>query len=334
MGGSELNGDGGIYRTGGRPIARGGIGKPEQERPAEPRRDGVVDDAFDSRCSRDVRAERLTEPCFESVVGRVTRDHRGFESVLTKHSVNSYETLSAPTASAFRASDTHPSMKQSGGTEAQKRRAGKQAADAVEDGMVVGLGTGSTAAASIRELGQRVDEGLDIRGIPTSYQSRQLAREADIPLTTLEEATPDVAIDGADQVAAGDLIKGGGAAHAREKLVDAAADRFLVVADETKLSPTLDIPVPVEVLPDAAPVVQRQVTALGGEPTLRAAERKDGPVVTDNGNLVIDCAFGGVAEPAALAEELSALPGAVEHGLFVGLADEILVGTDDGVDVR
>ncbi|CAI48484.1 ribose-5-phosphate isomerase [Natronomonas pharaonis DSM 2160] len=225
-------------------------------------------------------------------------------------------------------------MKQSGGTEAQKRRAGKQAADAVEDGMVVGLGTGSTAAASIRELGQRVEEGLDIRGIPTSYQSRQLAREADIPLTTLEEATPDVAIDGADQVAAGDLIKGGGAAHAREKLVDAAADRFLVVADETKLSPTLDIPVPVEVLPDAAPVVQRQVAALGGEPTLRAAERKDGPVVTDNGNLVIDCAFGEIAEPAALAEELSALPGAVEHGLFVGLADEILVGTDDGVDVR
>jgi ribose 5-phosphate isomerase A len=224
-------------------------------------------------------------------------------------------------------------MKQSGGTEEEKRRAGESAADAVSDGMVVGLGTGSTAAHAIRELGRRVDSGLDIRGIPTSYESRQLAREAGIPLTSLAEARPDIAIDGADQIAGFDLIKGGGAAHAREKLVDVAADRFLVVADETKRASPLDLAVPIEVLPDAEPVVSTDLEALGGSPELRAAERKDGPVVTDNGNLVIDCEFGAIADPAALATDLAAIPGVVEHGLFVDVADEIHVGTGSGVDV-
>lgn len=224
-------------------------------------------------------------------------------------------------------------MKQSGGTDEQKRRAGEHAVEAIDDGMVVGLGTGSTAAAAIRALGREVDAGLDIRGIPTSYQSRQLAREVGIPLTTLEDATPDVAVDGADQVADGDLIKGGGAAHAREKLVDAAADRFLVVVDETKRASALDLAVPVEVLPDAVPVVDADLRALGGDPTLRDAERKDGPVVTDNGNLVVDCEFGAIAAPEALAADLAAIPGVVEHGLFVGMADAVYVGTDDGVEV-
>jgi ribose 5-phosphate isomerase A len=224
-------------------------------------------------------------------------------------------------------------MKQSGGTEAQKRRAGESAAAAVADGMVVGLGTGSTAAAAIRELGRRVDAGLDIRGVPTSHGARRLAREAGVPLTTLEEATPDIAIDGADQVADGDLVKGGGAAHAREKLVDTAADRFLVVVDESKRSAALDVAVPLEVLSDAVPVVESRIEALGGKPDLRAAERKDGPVVTDNGNLVVDCAFGPVDDPAALATDLATIPGVVEHGLFVDIADEIHVGTDEGLEI-
>ena len=241
--------------------------------------------------------------------------------------------LAAATGSAFPGPAPPPPMKQSGGTDEQKRRAGESAAEAVTDGTVVGLGTGSTAATAIRALGRRVDDGLDVRGIATSYGSRQLAREAGVPLTTLEEATPDVAIDGADQFADGDLLKGGGAAHAREKLVAAAADRFLVVADETKRAATLDLPVPLEVLPDAVPVVRSRVAALDGDPTLRAAERKDGPVVTDNGNLVVDCDFGAVADPGALATDLSGLPGVLEHGLFVGMADEIHVGTDDGVEV-
>ncbi len=221
-------------------------------------------------------------------------------------------------------------MKNTGGSDAAKRRAGEAAADDVEDGMVVGLGTGSTAAHAIRAIGER---GLDVEGVPTSYQSRQLAIDAGIPLTTLEEASVDLAIDGADQVAVTDLVKGGGAAHAREKYVDASADRFVVVADPSKETETLDFPVPVEVLPDARTVVAERVRGLGGEPELRAAERKDGPVVTDNGNLVLDCEFGALHDPGEVAAGLSELPGVVEHGLFVGLADAIYVGTDDGVRV-
>jgi ribose 5-phosphate isomerase A len=220
-----------------------------------------------------------------------------------------------------------------GGSDEAKRLAGESAAETVDDGAVVGLGTGSTAAHAIRALGRRVDAGLDVRGIPTSFQSRELAREVGISLTTLDDATPDVAIDGADLIADGDCIKGGGAAHAREKVVDSAADRLLLVVDDSKLADALDAPVPVEVLPDARSPVAERVRALGGEPELRAAERKDGPVVTDNGNLVLDCAFGAVGAPGALATDLSAIPGVVEHGLFVGLADAVHVGSDEGVTV-
>jgi len=220
-----------------------------------------------------------------------------------------------------------------GGSEDLKRRAAESAVEAVDDGTVVGLGTGSTTAFAIRELGRRVDAGLDVQGIPTSFQARELAREVGVPLTTLDDATPDLAIDGADQVAGGDCIKGGGAAHAREKIVDAAADRLVIVVDESKLADQLSIPIPVEILPDARRTVADAVGELDGRPDLRAAERKDGPVVTDNGNLVLDCAFETVDAPGALATDLSALPGVVEHGLFVGLADEIHVGSEDGVRV-
>ena len=226
-------------------------------------------------------------------------------------------------------------MKRTGGTTESKRRAGERAAEAVEDGMVVGLGTGSTAAHAIRAIGEAVDAGLDVQGVPTSYQSQQLAIDAGVPLVELDEVeTVHVAVDGADQFAGGDLIKGGGAAHAREKIVGATAERLVIVADPSKEAATLDRPVPVEVLPDARPLVADRVAAHGGDPTLRSAERKDGPVVTDNGNLVLDCDFGAIGDPAALAARLSALPGVVEHGLFVGLADEILVGHEGGVDAK
>jgi ribose 5-phosphate isomerase A len=227
-------------------------------------------------------------------------------------------------------------MKTPGGSDAAKRRAGEHAADLVADGDVVGLGTGSTAAHAIRALGRAVDDGLDVRGVATSYAARELAREVGVPLTDLDAVERlDVAIDGADQVSDDlALVKGGGAAHAREKVVDAAADRFVVVADPSKEADVLDRPVPVEVLPDARTTVSRRVRALDGEPTLRSADRKDGPVVTDNGNVVLDCDFGPIPDPATLAADLAAAPGVVEHGLFVGLADEIHVGTDDGVTVR
>jgi len=226
-------------------------------------------------------------------------------------------------------------MKTTGGSDDQKRAAGESAAEAVDDGAVVGLGTGSTAAHAIRAIGRAVDSDLDVRGVPTSFQSRELAREVGIPLASLDEVDGvDLAIDGADQFSGPHLVKGGGAAHAREKIVDAAADRLLVVADPSKAADRLDHPVPIEVLPDARTTAAASVRALGGAPALRRAERKDGPVVTDNGNLVLDCEFGPVAQPGELAADLAAIPGAVEHGLFVGMADEIHVGTEDGVDVR
>ncbi|WP_276255275.1 ribose 5-phosphate isomerase A [Halomontanus rarus] len=245
-------------------------------------------------------------------------------------------------------------MKTGGGSDGAKRRAGERAAEAIEDGSVVGLGTGSTTAFAIEAIGRAVDDGLEVRGIPTSFQSRRLAIDRGIPLTSLDEVSRvDLAIDGADQVSeAGDLIKGGGGAQTREKLVATAADRFLVVADPSKLSARLERSVPVEVVPDAHTVVADRVADLdldsalaledgggrGGEPTLREASHKDGPVVTDNGNLLLDCAFGPITDPEALATRLSSLPGVVEHGLFVGMADVVYVGTDDGdgdgVDVR
>ena len=220
--------------------------------------------------------------------------------------------------------------------ERAKRRAGESATETVTDGDVVGLGTGSTAAHAVRALGEAVDAGLDVVGVPTSRQSRALAREAGVPLRAPEDvARVDVAIDGADETLADGaaLVKGGGAAHAREKVVDAAADRLLVVVDERKVVDRLAAPVPVEVLPAARSAVAARVEALEGTPTLRAAARKDGPVVTDNGNLVFDCEFGAVGEPSRLAAALGGVPGVVEHGLFVGLADEVHVGGADGVRV-
>ncbi|MFP9191465.1 ribose-5-phosphate isomerase RpiA [Natronosalvus vescus] len=234
------------------------------------------------------------------------------------------------------------SAKTSGGSDAHKRRAGGRAAEDVEDGMVVGLGTGSTTAYAIEALGRAIEDGLEIRGIPTSFQSRQLAIEVGIPLTELDAVEGvDLAIDGADQVvdspdspAHGALIKGGGAAHTREKVVAASAERFVVVADPSKLVATLEAPVPVEVIPAAHTLVAERVRELGGEPTLRSASQKDGPVVTDNGNLVLDCAFGTIEDPRALGQELGAIPGVLEHGMFVGMADSTYVGVDGGLEVR
>ncbi|MFB6095976.1 MAG: ribose-5-phosphate isomerase RpiA [Haloferacaceae archaeon] len=226
-------------------------------------------------------------------------------------------------------------MKTTGGTTEQKRRAGESAAALVEDGTTVGLGTGSTAAHAIRAIGEAVAGGLDVVGVPTSFDSRELAREAGIPLRSPDEVERlDLAIDGADQVADGDLVKGGGAAHAREKIVDAVAERFVVVADPSKEADALDHAVPLEVLPDTRSTAAAAVREAGGDPVLRKAERKDGPVITDNGNLVLDCDFGRIDDPGALAGTLSAVPGVVEHGLFVDMADEVHVGTADGVTVR
>lgn len=214
-----------------------------------------------------------------------------------------------------------------------KRRAGRAAVEQVEDGDVVGLGSGSTAAHAIRALGERVDDGDDLVGVPTSYQSADIARDVGLPVRGLADVTGvDVAIDGADQVADSVLVKGGGGAHAREKVIDAAADTFLVVVDETKLADELHMAIPLEVLPDARPAVSAGVQRLGGDPTVR--RNRDRPFVTDNGNHIIDVDFGVITDTGPLADRLASLPGVVEHGLFVDLADAVFVGTADGVTVR
>ncbi|MDM7920034.1 MAG: ribose 5-phosphate isomerase A [Methanosarcina sp.] len=214
----------------------------------------------------------------------------------------------------------------------EKRAAGIAAAGLVSSGMVVGLGTGSTVAYTIKELGRRVKEdGLDILGVVTSYQSEMLAIDAGIRLTTLSQNPElDIAIDGADQIDSElRAIKGGGAAHTREKIVSVSAKRFVVVADDSKTSTQLDKPVPVEVMPFAKELVLNKIRELGGVPKLRSAVKKDGPVITDNGNFVIDVDFGVIKDPESLALQLSAIPGVVEHGIFCNV-DELYIGNKDG----
>jgi ribose 5-phosphate isomerase A len=220
-----------------------------------------------------------------------------------------------------------------------KQLAGREAAKFVKDGNVVGLGTGSTAAYGIEELGRRVkDEGLRILGIPTSYSAANLAREHGIPVGSLDDVgRVDIAIDGADEVdPLKNLIKGGGAAHTREKIVDALADLFVVVVDDSKLVSRLGekCPVPVEVIPMALAPVMRRLRAMGGEPVLRAAIRKDGPVITDLGNFVVDVRFPVIEDPATLESNLNNIPGVLENGLFVGLTDVVVIGVCKDGSVR
>lgn len=216
-----------------------------------------------------------------------------------------------------------------------KRAAGEAAAELVKDGMVVGLGTGSTVAWTIRRLGERVQaEGLQLLGVPTSYQAENLAIDSGIRLTTLNQnPVLDLAIDGADQVDE-DLmvIKGGGAAHTREKVVACSARRFVIVADEGKYVKRLNHAVPVEVLPFAARLVEQRLMDMGGAPLLRLGKMKDGPVITDNGNFVMDVDFEEIADPRGLAARISSIPGVVEHGIFDNL-DELYLARAAGVEI-
>lgn len=222
----------------------------------------------------------------------------------------------------------------------QMKQAVAEAAVAqIRDGMVVGLGSGSTAALMIQGLGARLAAGElhDIVGVTTSFQGEVLAAELGIPLRALNAIDRiDLAIDGADEVdPAFQLIKGGGACHVQEKLVADRAERFIVVVDSTKLVQrlNLDFLLPVEVLPGAWVQVQSRLKSMGGVAELRMATRKAGPVVTDQGNLVLDVRFeAGISDPIALERDINNLPGVLENGLFVNLADEVLVGEiSDGV---
>jgi len=213
-----------------------------------------------------------------------------------------------------------------------KQQVGYAAAAKVQSNSIVGLGTGSTTAYAIQAIGERLQSGdlQNIKGVPTSFQAIVLARQFGIPLTTLDEIEKiDIAIDGADEVdPQKNLIKGGGAAHTQEKIVDSLADQFIVVVDSGKLVDHLGSTflLPVEVIPMAVTPVMKAIEKLGGKPQLRMGVKKAGPVVTDQGNLVVDVKFDRIDNPAELEKTLNNLPGVLENGLFVGVADVIMVG--------
>ena len=213
-----------------------------------------------------------------------------------------------------------------------KQLAAERAAEYVEDGMVVGLGTGTTAFFAIQKLGQRVGGGLGICGIPTSEQSRRQAESENIPLIGFDKITRiDLTIDGADEFDPHfNLIKGGGGALLREKIVASLSDREIIVADESKAVAHLGaFPLPVEVIPFGWKAVQRLLADLGCHPALRRA-RDAAPYLTDNGNYILDCDFGRIDAPPALEAKINAICGVVECGLFIDMTDRIIIGKTDG----
>jgi ribose 5-phosphate isomerase A len=211
--------------------------------------------------------------------------------------------------------------------EAEKEAAARASLKYVHNGQIVGLGTGSTATIAIRYIGDRVRDGLKIRGIPTSIASRDLAIQLGIPLVTFDECQEiDVTIDGADEFdPALNLIKGGGGAMLREKIVASATKKLVIVTDSSKQVPVLgNFPVPVEVIGFAEALVVKKIAELGAG----VAQRKDAagrPYVTDEGHHILDCRFNQIPDPATLARKLSEMPGVVEHGLFVGMASVVLM---------
>ncbi len=214
------------------------------------------------------------------------------------------------------------------------------AVDQIENGMILGLGSGSTAALMIEALAMKIKSGeiKDVVGVTTSFQGEVLASELGIPLKSLSSVSGiDLAIDGADEVDPKfQLIKGGGACHVQEKLVAALAKKFIVVVDSTKLVKklNLDFKLPVEVLPSAWKQVQKTLHDLGGKGNLRMAQKKAGPIVTDQGNLILDLSFKhGIDQPDLLESQINNIPGVLENGLFVNLTDQVLVGKEENDEV-
>jgi ribose 5-phosphate isomerase A len=211
----------------------------------------------------------------------------------------------------------------------EKKEVGEKAVDYVKEGMVVGLGTGSTVFYTISKLGKLVQQGFSIKGIPTSKQTEKLAIDVGIPLVSLNEIDHiDLAIDGADEVNRDlDLIKGGGGALLREKIIAKAAKTFIVVSDSHKNVDTLGtFPLPIEVVPFGYEMTMKYIRELGGNPKLR--EKDGNPFLTDNGNYIIDSSFQEINHPKELEQNLNLIPGVVDNGLFVGLADAVITIID------
>ena len=227
--------------------------------------------------------------------------------------------------------DDHPDRDQ------LKMKAAESAVAQVKDGMIVGLGTGSTAWFAVEAIGRRVAEGLRITAIPTSEQTAEHAHRLGVPLSSLaEHHRIDLTIDGADEVERGDLnlIKGGGGALLREKIVASASARLVIIVDDTKLVDRLGVhfPVPVEVIPFGWQATAQRVGNLGGKPSLRVGA--DGKTfVTDGGHYIIDCVFGPIVAPAQLERDLNSMVGIVENGLFIGLASQVIVAGTEHVSI-
>ena len=207
----------------------------------------------------------------------------------------------------------------------EKQIVGEKAAEFVKDGMVVGLGTGSTVFYTIQKLGQLVKEGLSIKGIPTSVQTEELAKELGIPLTSFSEIESiDIAIDGADEVNSElELIKGGGGALLREKIIARAAKTFIVVADSSKRVGKLGaFRLPVEVIPFGYEMTEKHIRAIGLVPEIRL--NRENPFITENGNYIFDCEISEHVQPERLERMLNMIPGVVENGLFVGMTDLVI----------
>ncbi|WP_457741616.1 ribose-5-phosphate isomerase RpiA [Thermococcus sp.] len=221
--------------------------------------------------------------------------------------------------------------------EDMKKAVAREALGLVEDEMIVGLGTGSTTAYFIRYLGKLIMDGEleDVYGVPTSYQARLLAIESGVPVVSLDEVDAiDIAVDGADEVDPHmNLIKGRGAALTMEKIVEYRAGMFVVLVDESKLVERLGqkMPVPIEVVPAAWRAIAEEIGVFNATAELRMAEKKDGPVVTENGNFILDAKFHHIEDPLDLEIELNNIPGVVENGIFADIADLVLVGTGDGI---
>lgn len=215
----------------------------------------------------------------------------------------------------------------------EKEAAARASLRFVRDGNIVGLGTGSTAAYAVRFLGEQVQAGLKIRGIPTSVQTRDLATSLKIPLTTLEEFQQiDVTIDGADEFDPQlNLIKGGGGALLREKVIASASRQLVIIADASKQVAVLGkFPLPVEVIGFAQPLVAKRIAAIGASVKLRQ-DKNGNPFTTDEGHRILDCTFGQIPDPPALARVLNQMPGVVDHGLFIDLATVVLMAKGENV---
>lgn len=214
-----------------------------------------------------------------------------------------------------------------------KKNAGLYAADLVKQGMSFGLGTGSTVYWLIKELGKRVAEGLDIRAVPTSQQTIQLAREAGIPLADINDIDSlSLAIDGADEIDPyGQLIKGGGGALLQEKIVAAAADKFVVIADQSKLVSRLGaFPLPVEVIPFGYKQVIRRILDSGLCREVKLREKNGQPFITDHQHYILDCKFDAIEHPLFINAALENIAGVVETGLFLNMASQAIIGYEDG----